>query len=184
MRYICALSRSTTHRRINFLLSILMLLPSILALSIIWTFSRGYDLDPGIRWMMIVILIVTLLGFVVYLYLGRRLLATQVEITDKGVHHLSPGSEMMIDWIDVKEVIEIRGRKSPATVRLITDGLKYSFDPYLVPDAKDAPKVVLALRGPKWRLNDGSVVPATLENSSGYKLIVRYRPDLLPTLQK
>lgn len=184
MRYICALSRSTAYRRINFLLSILMLLPSILALSIIWTFHRGYDLDPGIRLMMIIILIVTLLGFVVYLYLGRRLLAAQVEITDKGVHHLSPGNEIMIEWSDVKEVIEIKGRKSPATVRLITDGLKYNFDPYLVPDAEDAPQVVFGLRGPKWRLNDGVVIPADIENSSGYKLIARYRPDLLPTLQK
>ncbi len=182
MRYICALSRSTTHRRINFLLSILMLLPSILALSIIWTFHREYDPDPWIRLMMIIILIVTLLGFVVYLYLGRRLLATQIEITDKGVHHLSPGNEIMIEWSDIKEVIEIRGRKSPATVRLIMDGLKYNFDPYLVPDMEDAPKVVFALRGPKWRLNDGSVVPATLENSSGYKLVARYRPDLLQAL--
>ncbi len=91
---------------------------------------------------------------------------------------MAPGKPRNILWTDVKKVKIVQANKAKA-VRLILNKGGYTFDPNLTPDEPGAPQIAFGMMGLKWKLVDGTTMPADVTFSAGYKAVMQYRPELL-----
>jgi hypothetical protein len=182
MKYVSVYSKSSGMKRLFILIPVVVfLLPVIFTLlplilkhlpqnSPDWEHMRG-EMTATMGGGLIAVVV---LGFAY-----RRLISTNVEISEMGIQHLGPGRERMIMWKDLIEAKKIVYGKGQTALRLKTKDSRYLIRPDLVPDTPDAPAMRWSFPRPYWLYPDGHREPFDVEHGFGWKAVQKYRPELL-----
>jgi hypothetical protein len=109
----------------------------------------------------------------------RRMSALSVEVNDIGLQHTAPGREKTFLWQDLIEAKKVSYSKGQVAMQVRTATMRYVFPPDMVPDTPDAPELRFSFPKQYWLFPDGTREPADFEHCFGYKIVTRYRPDLL-----
>jgi hypothetical protein len=184
MRYVSALKDSAAFRRMMNVMIFLLCLPLIAIIAFLYIFLKesGMKLSEiPIDYLIIILVLLpfTAVGILVVKLLYRRQISTTVEISSESVRHLAPGKEQIIRWADVIRVDLVKFSNRSGSVRIVTGETSYVFDPYLVEDNPTALRIRFTLMGPRWQQPDGTRIHVSIQNSTGYKAVTQYRPDLL-----
>jgi hypothetical protein len=182
MRYVSVYSKSPWLKRIFVLVPMaLIVLPGLFSLAP--HLIKRIDPDPPQHEQTtadsLTIIGSGMLAAVIMGFAYRRLISTQVEINEMGIHHLGPGREKMIMWKDLIAARKIHYGKGQTALRLKTADSRYLIRPDLVPDSPDAPTLAARFLKKYWRYPDGHEEPMDVEHGFGWKAVEKYRPELL-----
>ena len=182
MRYVSAYSKSDTFRRIFNLVPqvVFVVLLALVLLPIAFPQLHHNPEKQKEGWVPILLTFISWLvmaGIMRFAY--RRLASTQVEVTDEGIHRISPGPEKTLMWKDLISARVIAYGKGQRALRVKTADSRFLFEPHLIPDTPDAPSLRWGFPQQYWLYPDGHKEPFDVPHSYGWKLVERYRPDLL-----
>jgi hypothetical protein len=182
MRYVSVYSKSPWLKRIFMLVPLVVFVLPVVV-SLVPLVIRHLPQDPPDWDSMRSVLLSTggggAIAAIILTWAYRRLVSTQLEASEMGLHHLGPGRERMIQWRDLIEAKKIHYGKGQTALRLKTKDSRYLIRPDLVPDTPDAPILKIGFPTHRWHYPDGHEEPMDVEHGFGWKLVEKYRPELL-----
>ena len=181
MNYFSALKKSKKFKLFANIIPLVVFIPPLVVISMF--LNKTWYMIENITFMLY-LQVGILSGGAIALFLFMRLLiikqvGVEIETDTKGFTHHSPGKVKKILWTEINSIKRIKKGNAPPALQIQVNKSKYTFDPYLIDKDNPNKSLCYGLLRSFWILPDNEVVPMDIENSVGFYLISKFRPDLI-----